>query len=189
MEGGALSFGTAVLGCDASVWQRISCNPVALSSAGATGYIPPEEDQEVHFSYYQTITSETEYVFAVESAVSGEAVMDSPAGIRAALDSVKVVPNPFVMFSEYSTSGQEDRILFTHVPPRGVLRVFTIAGQFVQELRWGPEDVSGRGDLRFNLRTREGNEMAAGLYLYVLTATGSNGEAIGTAKGKFVLIR
>ncbi len=41
----------------------------------------------------------------------------------------------------------------------------------------------------FNLRTREGNEMAAGLYLYVLEARDENQREIGIAKGKFVLIK
>jgi len=194
MEGSApnfnVSFGTAVLGCDASLWQRVGCNPVALGSPGATGYIPAQADQELHFEYFQTITSATEYVFDVRSAVRGRPlVANNRDAIRAALDSVKVVPNPFVMFSSYSTSGGEDRIIFTHVPPRGVLRVFSIAGQFVQEIRWEPEDLNGRGDLFFNLRTREGNEMAAGLYLYVLEAQDERGGEIGTAKGKFVLIK
>jgi hypothetical protein len=185
-----ITFGAAVIGCVPAVWQRITCNPVALSSRGATGYIPATPDQELHFSYFQTITSQTEYVFSVTSSVSGEELMASdPARIRAALDSVKVVPNPFVMFSRYSTSGGVDRIIFTHVPPQGVLRVFTVTGQFVQELRWTPEDLNGRGDLWFNLRTREGLEMAAGLYLYILTAEDEGGREIGTTKGKFVLIK
>jgi hypothetical protein len=116
--------------------------------------------------------------------------MDRKA-LRASLDSVKVVPNPFVMFSQYTPAGQggEDRILFTHVPPRGVLRVFSISGQFIQQIRWGVADLNGRGDLAFNLRTREGNEMAAGLYLYVLTAQDDTGREVGTKKGKFVLIK
>jgi hypothetical protein len=109
--------------------------------------------------------------------------------ILASLDSVKVVPNPFVMYSSYSTGGDEDRIIFTHVPPNGVLRIYTVTGQFVQLIRWGPGDLHGQGDLWFNLRTREGNEMAAGLYLFVLTAKDEAGNELGTAKGKFVLIR
>jgi hypothetical protein len=93
------------------------------------------------------------------------------------------------MFSRYSTDANVDRIVFTHVPPQGVLRVFTATGQFVQQIRWTPDDLNGRGDLRFNLRTKEGLEMAAGLYLFVLTAEDENGGEIGTAKGKFVLIK
>ncbi len=189
VEGTNVTFGTAVFGCVPSVWLRLQCNPVDINSRGGTGYIPPKPGHELHYSYYQTITSGTEYVFAVQSAVAGVAAMDSVARIRSSLDSIKVVPNPFIMFSQYSTSGGQDRIIFTHMPPQGVLRIFTVAGQFVQEIRWGPEDLNARGDLFFNLRTREGNEMAAGLYLYVVSALDEAGGEIGTAKGKFVIIK
>jgi hypothetical protein len=185
-----ITFGGAVLGCLASTWQRTACNPVALSSPGATGYIPAKADEELFFGYYQSITSTTEYTFAVNSAESGSDLLaNNREAIIAELDSVRVVPNPFVMFSRYSTSGGTDRIIFTHVPPQGLLRVFTASGQFVQQLSWEPEDLNERGDLWFNLRTKEGLEMAAGLYLYVLTAEDENGGEIGTAKGKFVLIK
>ena len=195
MEGSApdfrVTFGTAVFGCDPNTWRRVSCNPVTLNSPGATGYIPAMPDQELHFEYFQTITAATEYTFAVSSAIRGPMVNDR-AAIRAALDSVKVVPNPYVLFSQYAVeapTSEQDRIIFTHVPPQGVLRIFTIAGQFVQQIRWQPDDLNGRGDLWFNLRTREGNLMAAGLYLFVLEAQDENGSEIGTAKGKFVVIR
>ncbi|MGD8866308.1 MAG: hypothetical protein PVI01_01735 [Gemmatimonadales bacterium] len=185
-----ITFGFAMLGCLPSSWVRRTCNPLALSSPGATGYIPAKPDEELHFSYYQAITSATGYTFDVSSAVTGSNLVENNReAIVAALDSVKVVPNPFVMFSRYSTSANVDRVIFTHVPPQGVVRVFTANGQFVQQVKWTPDDLNERGDLWFNLRTKEGLEMAAGLYLFVLEAQDMNGVEIGTAKGKFVLIK
>ena len=189
VESDAVTFGTAVFGCLAALWQRKACNPVATGTRGSTGYIAAESDQQLRYSYFQTITNVTEYAFEPLSAETGDDLMDDPARIEAALDSVKVVPNPFVMFSAYSRSGGEQLILFTHVPPQGVLRIFSVAGQFIQELKWEPDDLNGQGDLTFNLRTREGNEMGAGLYLYVLEALDSNGDQMGMTKGKFVLIK
>ena len=185
-----ITFGTAIVGCEPTLWRRRSCNPITLRSPGATGYIPNAVDQELQFEYHQTITSMTEFTFDVQRAVTGMTVTaDDPAAIRAALDSVKVVPNPFLMFSQYSTAGGEDRIIFTHMPPRGVLRIFTVSGQFVQQIVFGPDDLNAKGDMFFNLRTSEGNEMAAGLYLYVLQAWDESQREIGIAKGKFVLIK
>jgi hypothetical protein len=181
-------FAAAVLGCDPSFWQRMSCNPVAIGWPGATGYIGTEAGQALFFGYYQTITAQTEYVFAARSGVAGTSLQEDPRRIRAALDSVKVVPNPFLLRSRYTTAS-DDFVLFTHVPPRGVLRIFTASGQFIQQLRWDPADLNGQGDLRFNLVTKEGLLMAAGLYLYVLTAEDEQGREIGGAKGKFVIIR
>jgi hypothetical protein len=182
-------FVKAIIGCDATFWLRISCNPVALQSQGATGYVPNGRDYELDFSYYQTITSETEYTFEARSAVSGnELLRTDPASVAAALDSVKVVPNPFVLFSRHNVYSQHEFILFTHVPPRGRVRIYTVAGQFVQLLRWGPNDLNGQGDLRLYLLTREGNEFGAGLYLYVMEAMDEAGNSLGVKRGKFVII-
>lgn len=190
LENDVVLIRTTNVGCLPALWQRITCNPVALSSRGATGYIPNGADQDLLFGYFQTITSETQYSFEVSSAVTGDELASrDPQRIVAGLDSVHVVPNPFVMFSQYSTSGGEDRILFTHMPPNGVLRIFTVSGQFVQQISFDASELSAQGDLWFNLRTREGLEMAAGLYLYVLEALDESGNSIGTTKGKFVLIR
>ena len=188
-----VTFASMILGCDPVVWVRVGCNPVALSSVGATGYIPNGANMLLGIAYFQTITSATEYTFDVASAVTGARTIaaDDLASLQASLDSVKVVPNPYVMFSEYTNrniSGT-DRLLFTHVPPRGKIRIYTVSGQFVQLLRWAEGDLNDQGDLWFNLRTREGNEMAGGLYLFVLVATDANSNELGRAKGKFVIIR
>jgi hypothetical protein len=185
-----LAIISAVLGCEPVVWSRVECNPVTLSSPGATGYIPNGPGQQLFFSYYQTITTETEYTFSVQSALAGKELLTTdPDAVRAALDSVKVVPNPFVLYSRYSITQDENYILFTHVPPHGLIRIYTPAGQYINLLRWDPRDLNGQGDLRFNLKTREDLELAAGLYLYILYAKDEAGNDIGVKKGKFVVIR
>jgi hypothetical protein len=76
----------------------------------------------------------------------------------------------------------------------GILRVYSVSGQCLQELTWKKSDLlytgnnAPTGDLPFNLRTREGLDMASGLYLFVLTATGTSGNGL-TQSGKFVIIR
>jgi hypothetical protein len=105
---------------------------------------------------------------------------------------VKVVPNPYVVFSQYQTSLTEGRLLFTGVPPTGTLRIYTVAGQFVQEITWTPDDLVNDGDLFWNLQTREGIDAASGLYLWVMTAPSDPADAASApvhARGKFVIIR
>ncbi len=188
-----IAFSQAVLACDPRVWLLTTCNPLRLGTPGAgNGYVPFRADQSLRVAYHLPITSQTAFAFNIQSRVRGTALLSQPDSIRAQLGLVKVVPNPFLLFSQYAVerAGQfEPRILFTHVPPRGNVRIFTVAGQFVQEIRWREADLNGRGDLAFNLRTREGNLMAAGLYLYVLTALDANGGEIGRASGKFVIIQ
>jgi hypothetical protein len=70
-----------------------------------------------------------------------------------------------------------------------VIRIYTAAGQFVQQLTWTPEVLNGSGDLYFNLVTREGTLMAGGLYLYTVEASGTTGGARRQAAGRFIIIR
>jgi len=86
------------------------------------------------------------------------------------------------------------QIHFIGVPPEGTIRIYSVSGQFLQELKWTASDLqlSGNdrpnGDLAYNLRTREGLELASGLYLYVLEATGPQG-GNQVQRGKFVIFR
>ena len=77
--------------------------------------------------------------------------------------------------------------MFTGVPSEGTLRVYSVSGQFLQQLTWSASDLNGTGDLPYNLRTREGTELAAGLYIYVITPRGASNKDL--ARGKFVLLR
>jgi hypothetical protein len=85
--------------------------------------------------------------------------------------------------------------MFTHVPPSGTLHIYTLSGQFVQQIIWdetSPDirmQLSGDGDLVWNLRSREGNFVNSGLYLYVITGKDATGKSVGSRTGKFVIIR
>jgi hypothetical protein len=74
------------------------------------------------------------------------------------------------------------------VPSSGLIRVYSVSGQFLQQITWTAADLNGTGDLPWNLRTREGLDLATGLYIYVLTAKDDNGRNL-THRGKFVVIR
>jgi hypothetical protein len=66
--------------------------------------------------------------------------------------------------------------------------VFSLSGQYLQQLSWTEADLNSTGDLPYNLRTREGTDLASGLYIFVITAeNGSGGKQF--ARGKFVVIR
>jgi len=184
----ALTFSSTQLDCGQN--PRLECNPV--TGPGSTAEISTFQGQVLSVEYNIPFDIDTRLVFDVQSARTGQGILDADADIRPQLDSIKAVPNPYVMFSRYELDTPQDddaRLMFTHLPPQGVLRIFTVSGQFVQELTWGPDDLAGNGDLFWNMRTREGNEAAGGLYVFVVTArnpaTGGEEKKIG----KFVIIR
>jgi hypothetical protein len=181
-----VTFGQAVLGC---ATPRLSCNPVLQGTTGATGYHPIHAGDRTEFSYYVGLRATDSVVFEVAPPVTGTAI---PTITDSAMARIRVVPNPFMLFSTYQTSPNRSRLLFTHVPPEGTLRIYTVAGQFVQQITWVPADLQGDGDLVWNLTTRFGEIVASGLYVWVLTAPRDPGGPPGpsvTARGKFVVIR
>jgi hypothetical protein len=174
--------------------SRITCNPLALNTLGATGYLPYDNGFESVFHLNREFDQNSEMLISAQPLVpSGMPLTGRDMGI------VSVVPNPYIVqgaFDRLTTNRviAESRIMFVNVPKEGLLRIYSVSGQLMQQLSWTQEDLvvsannAAHGDLPYNLRTREGLDLASGLYLYVLTARGSN--AMGqTARGKFVIIR
>jgi hypothetical protein len=182
-----VTFTLATVGCNTAV--RLSCNPVTTGTPGATGYNPISDGDKTRFEYYLGFKSGTTFGLEVTPPVTGGAITAINDSV---LSLIRVVPNPYVIYSAYQANAADGRILFTNLPPRGTLRIYTVAGQFTQQITWEPDDLDGAGDLFFNMRTREGIDMASGLYIWVLSApsdpTNPASPPIRKA-GKFVIIR
>ena len=196
-----VGFPRFVMGCTAGVLTptRTTCNPLALNTVGATGYLPYKAGWTLALHFVRDFDLFSE--FQIDAAAPTIATRTNRGR-----DQVSVVPNPFVVQSTFNevNAGRvgESRVMFVNVPEQGVLRIYTVGGQFIQQLSWTPADLerncrvtdSGEtgcqltGDLPYDLRSREGLELGAGLYLYVLTATGPNANGFA-ARGKFVVIR
>ncbi len=174
--------------------DALTCNPVELLTRGASpngGYLPVAANWKQVFELTQLFTPGS-----VVQLTATPFRSDNPV-TRADLARVSVVPNPYIARSdldELTGRAPTPRIYFTGVPEQGVLRIYSVSGQFLQELTWTRSDLvrSGNnapsGDLPWNMRTREGLEIASGLYIYVLTATGPNGKD-QVQRGKFVVIK
>jgi len=168
----------AVLGCT----DPPQCTPA--SATPPAPYVPIAAGAMSEFAYYNAATSGSLLTFSITPPVTGAAVTAITADDLAR---IRVVPNPFVVFSEYQTDFATARILFTGVPPSGTLRIYTVSGQFVQQIRWTAADLNATGDLAYNLRNSGDVDLASGLYLWVLTT--DVGGTRQTARGKFVVIR
>lgn len=179
----------------AATVDQNSCNPLAINTRGATtagGYAPIEPTWRNVFELTRTFDPRSN-IQLVATPFSTKTELT-----KADLANVSVVPNPYLVRSDVDgIDGARlsvPRIYFTNVPSEGVLRVYSVSGQFLQQLTWTKSDLtyagnnSTSGDLPFNLRTREGTDMNSGLYIYVLTATGSAGKD-QVQRGKFVIIR
>ena len=179
-----VAFAPTILGCNS---PRERCNPARFPGPGGTGYLPYEAGWKLVIDYPRPFTAESEIALRVEGQNRAATFT------RADLNKIRVVPNPFVVQSAYDDIGGgrrgDPRLMFTGMPSSGTLRIYSVSGQFLQELTWEPGDLEGgSGDLPWNLRTREGTGVAGGLYIYVLTANDADGKKVN-ARGKFVIIR
>jgi hypothetical protein len=103
-----------------------------------------------------------------------------------ALSRVKVVPNPYLTTAGWEKKpikgNRGDRkIQFIHMPPRATVRIYTVRGELVQTLEH--DAPVWDGSLDWNLKSREGLDVAYGVYFYHLESPA------GEKTGKFALIK
>jgi len=109
------------------------------------------------------------------------------------LEIIKVVPNPYVASSLFDSSPHKRSIMFTHLPLRAVIRIYTVSGNLVNILHHGPglEGSLGgtadrnSGQFSFDLTTRFGEQMASGIYYFHV----SDEETGEKYLGKFSIIQ
>ena len=98
-----------------------------------------------------------------------------------------VVPNPYVASASFeparfATAGRGDRrIEFRAIPQNATIRIYTVRGQLVQTL---VHDASTVGMVPWDLRTKDGLDVAPGLYIFHVDA-GSDSQFTG----RFAIIK
>ncbi len=107
------------------------------------------------------------------------------------LDEIAVVPNPYVAAARWEpprlfASGRgERRVFFINLPDRCTIRIYTMSGELVQKLEHG---IAGSnlldGAESWDLKTKDGLDIAPGVYIFHVTAPD-----IGEKVGKFAIIK
>jgi hypothetical protein len=106
-----------------------------------------------------------------------------------ALDDVYVVPNPYVATNPFEPSIPPDRsgrgerrVYFHNLPPRATIRIYTITGELVDTVEHdAPFDD---GQAAWDLTSRDGMNLAYGIYLYHVDAPG-----VGETVGRLAIIK
>jgi len=97
-------------------------------------------------------------------------------------ESVRVVPNPYLAaaswepVNRFATGRGERRVDFIHLPANCSIRIYTIRGDHIQTLEHDGDIFDGT--VSWNLRTKEGLDIAYGVYIYHIDA-GDAGETVG----------
>jgi hypothetical protein len=188
-----VTWGPTVLGCDVPA-GTFTCNPV--SGRGGSGYTAVHPNAIYQVIYFAPLGNLVGIDMNLMPDIAGSDIATLSEGD---LSLVNVAPNPYVMFSQYEQVDNVKRLMFTGLPARGTLRIYTASGQFVQQLIWTEADLErnctattstsacqSTGDLAWNMRTREDLELGPGFYIFVVSTDigGSKKEKLG----KFVII-
>jgi len=104
-------------------------------------------------------------------------------------ENVKVVPNPYIATNAMEPAvsniyrNQSRRIMFTHIPANCKIKIFTVSGVLVDEIV--VNNTPDNGIVHWDLLTKEGLEIAAGMYFYHIKADATGKEKLG----KFAIIK
>ena len=107
---------------------------------------------------------------------------------RGDLDRIAVVPNPYAGAASWEPqnlfrSGRgERRIYFVNLPAKCTIRIYTVRGHLVQEIN--REAAVDDGQEAWNLVSKDGMDVAYGIYIYHVEASG-----IGEKIGRFAVIK
>ncbi len=124
-------------------------------------------------------------------------------GAQPTLDSVYVVPNPYhVQGLAYGGSVAEDyndvprledKIGFVGLPAKAIIRIFSMHGDLLATVHHpnpdNPNSVPESADEEWFQITDYWQTIKSGVYVYYVEGWDLNGKPVGSAKGKFVIIR
>ena len=97
------------------------------------------------------------------------------------LDTIKVVPNPYIVRSRFNETSISRKLRFTNLPQECRISIFTVTGELVKVL---DHNNQFDGNEWWDLRSANNQEIAPGLYIYHVES--NNGEE---KIGKFAVIR
>ena len=144
----------------------------------------PKPDDVYRLSYDRPFWSTDTLSFSVQ----GEAGLDREE-LKLTMDDIKVVPNPYVATNEMEAGvsnpylNQRRRIMFTHLPAQCTIKIYTSSGILVNEL--SVHNSADNGIAHWDLLTKEGLEIAAGIYIYYVKSTATGDEKLG----KFAVVK
>jgi hypothetical protein len=103
-----------------------------------------------------------------------------------ALDQIRVVPNPYVGYSDVELPGVssirrgENRLQFRNLPPKCTIRIYSLVGELVDTIV--KDDSNSYADWR--ILSYEGQRLAYGVYIYHVDVPG-----VGEKIGRLALIK
>ena len=131
------------------------------------------------YTFESSVRPPTVPGLTVESTLSGAVVAEVT---EADLERVHTVPDPYYVTNKLENTSVEKRLQFVNLPPEAVVRIYSLSGVLLQVL--DHNDASGGGTLDWDMRTRNNQFIASGVYFFHVETP--NGK---TKVGKFTVVQ
>lgn len=142
---------------------------------GNKGRFPLDGESFTIFATSQLTSKDTFLVKIIPPEISYNA-----AEVKREIESVRAVPNPFVVNAAWEQIENNRRMRFMFLPPKCTISIYNVRGELVNTLYHENET----GDEDWNLTNFSGVEISFGVYLFVVkTPTGEQ------KIGKFAVIK
>jgi len=141
---------------------------------GDSTALPPSAGDVFTIITYKPFNSSLVYEFSTQATTTSTEGAD--------LSQIKVVPNPLIVSSGLETNPFETKVMFTHLPGACEISIYTVSGNRVTTLHHQSE--SNEGFAYWDVRNHEGQNVAYGVYIYVVKTPGGD-----TTTGKLMVIR
>ncbi len=111
------------------------------------------------------------------------ATVDDAALATAAIDDIRVVPNPYYAYYNEESDQFDRKVRFLGLPDEFTLRIFNVAGDMVRRLDNNDKLLGGDSWMEWNLLTDQGLPVASGVYIWYIESD------YGSRYGKFAIIQ
>jgi hypothetical protein len=138
--------------------------------------IPPSDGDEFTIITNKPFRPGISYRF---NPLSRQAAIDS----KTQLANVYTVPDPYIVANAWEVDEFGKRLMFANLPSRCTIRIFTMVGEHVTTIEHG-ENAPGEGYAFWDMRTRNEQFIAPGIYLYHVETPGGE-----EATGRFLVIK
>ena len=161
----------------------------------------PDEMPQPNDVYRMDFKHPFHYTDSLMFAITGMEEAIDEDKIKDDMENIRVVPNPYIVTNTMEKAvanwdrNQRRQIMFTHIPAQCKISIFTVSGVLVDEFEvdnsstnqtnaWD-NNSEANGTAHWDLRSKEGLEIASGYYIYHVKAT-----LTGDVKvGKFAVIK
>ena len=148
-----------------------------VNSENKYEYLDVDINFKIGESRFYSVTSVDN--FGNESGKTNLIEFTKKVGAVEKMGKVYAVPNPFISKSGYA--GDDGKIGFYGLPAKCTIRIFTYAGQLVETIE---HEAADSYSTEWFQTSKNGQEIASGLYLYVVTTPEGD-----LSTGKFVVIK